>query len=739
MKVNAPANGQIFAAIIGQVNVGTKSNIAFVMASLQNIGTQNALVNGGLVYSQLNSAGTLHFIQDIVVAPSSQKTLAFINNNGNTQLNGETANTALAITSQINPVLFWVGERFMARSAVWLYDADDNILSFALPMERIQAMYDAQTANTVQSQIAIPGANGIIADLALPVMIDGVAVAWSSSHPAIVSNQGAVIRPQGQNAVVTMTFSFTVGSIQRQGTIDVTVLKEYDPADEITMTITGPSTVATGNTIQLGVSVEPNTVNPAVVWSMKNDVQGIVSISSSGVVTGLSAGEVVLVATLVDFPTVFAEATITVTLVPTIQASVLGDGFVLNDPANAKITLTANVAGTLYYVQSSSAQTAAQILASGSKRSVIVEAGTQTVELTITNANKVYFVLAVLDGSTVLSNSEALELTFAVQYQTVLVGTYAELVAALNNTNNVNITLTADIVASGTFTPTRTAAFIATFNGNGYSITGLSLVSNGNDIGMFKLLAGGAVIKNVTFVSPRISSGHINSGLIGGRVSSGGAILIENIVVTDLITTITSSQWTHGGLIGTINTANANVTIRNVKVDYTFQTSTSSISSGNVGGLVGTQFNTSTVTIQNAWVDMKVNFANTNNSGQIIAAFIGQVNSSTTTNVSYSVGGIRNIGPGTPLANAGIVYSQMNNAGANHTVTSVLVMSGSTVTQITNQISTINGATSKTASQITSQFFTSINATIGNAFVAYNPQVWAYSEQDNALSIHLPQ
>jgi hypothetical protein len=383
--------------------------------------------------------------------------------------------------------------------------------------------------------------------------------------------------------------------------------------------------------------------------------------------------------------------------------------------------------------------TAEQVLASGSKRSASVNAGTQTVELTITNANKVYFVLAVLDGSTVVSNSAAMELTFTVQYPTVLVSTYAELVAALNNTSNVNISLTADIVATGTFTPTRSAAFIATFNGNGHSITGLSLLSNGNDIGMFKLLAGGAVIKNVTFVSPRISSGHINSGLIGGRVSAGGAILIENVVVTDLITTITSSQWTHGGLIGTINTANAVVTIRNVKVEYTFQTASSSISSGNVGGLIGTQFNTSTTNIQNAWVDMKVNFANTNNSGQIIAAFIGQINASTTTNIAYSVGGIRNIGPGSPLANAGIVFSQMNNAGANHTVTSVLVMPGSTVTQITNQMTTINGATSKTATQITSQYFTTLNTTIGNAFVVYQPLVWTYSEDQNTLTFGLPQ
>lgn len=737
MSVDATAAGQIYGGAIGQVNVGTSTNLAYLMVSLRNVGTQNALVNGGLLYSQLNTSGNNHFIQNIAIIPGSDKTAAFINNNGNSQINGATTNSDQRITSEIHHVVAWLGERFILQSSVWSYDESTNALSFILPTARIQAAFDHLEANKVQAQISIPNAQNITQDLVLPTLIDGVTVTWISSNPQVISHQGLVVRPEGQNVSLTLEYRFMIGTVERVGSIEVVVIKAYDPADDILIEITGPNQVGTNQSIHLAVSVLPNTVNPAVTWSIKDNISGVVSISSQGTVTGIAVGSVTIVATLNEFPTKSAEYVVTVIQSPEFSATVVGGGFLLNDAVNSQLQVQANMAGTLVYVQDSGTLTAAQVLASANKRTVAIQSGNQNIGITVTSGTKLHVVLAVYDGEILQLVSAVSVIEFSVLAPTIYVSNYTELVAALNRTDNVNIVLTADITATGNFTPTRTQAFVNTFDGAGFKIINFSLVSSASDSGMYRNLGANAIIKNVTFVNPKVSAGHANVGLLAGRVSQAGNVLIQNIKVIGLETTVTSSQWGHGGLIGTINTNNANVTMEQIYLEYKFQTATSSISSGNLGGLVGTQFNTSTLTVRHVQIDMTVSFANTNNSGQIIGAVVGQVNTGTTTNIAYVFAGIRNVGPGNPIQNAGIVYSQMNNAGTNHTITNIIVMPNSTVVQVTNQITTINGTNSKTNAAITSEFHLSVTEVLGNRFVEQNSVAWKYESATNLLSYNV--
>lgn len=737
MTVNATAAGQIYGGAIGQVNVGTSTNLAFLMVSLRNVGTQNALVNGGLLYSQLNTSGNNHFIQNIAILPGSDKSVAFVNNNGNSQINGASTNTDLKITAEINPVLPWLGERFVEQSNVWAYNADINELRFLMPNDRIQEAQDVIIANRVEGKISIANPQNITSDLVLQTLIDGVAIEWTSSNFDVISNSGQVIRPQGQNQTVIMSYQFVVGLVERSGQIAVTVIKAYDPADEIIITITGPNQVATGQSISLQISVEPLSVNPAVTWSIKDQVNGIVSINQNGVITGLAVGSVTIVATLNEFPNKTAEYVVSVILAPEVSVSVLGGGLLVNNPTGSQVRVQANMAGTLVYVQDAGTLSAAQVLASANKRSVSVSSGSQDIGLTISSGVKLHFVLAIYDGESLIMTSSVVVVEFNLLSATVFVSNYTELVAALNRTDNVNIVLTADITATGNFTPTRTQAFVNTFDGAGFKIINFALLANASDSGMFRNLGANAIIKNVTFIDPRISTGQANVGLLAGRISQAGDIVIQNVKVIGLETTVTSSQWGHGGLIGTINTNNANVLFEQIYLEYKFQTASSSVSSGNVGGLVGTQFNTSTLTVRHAQIVMSTSFANTGNTGQIIGAVVGQVNTGTTTNIAYVYAGIRNVGPGNPLSNAGIVYSQMNNAGTNHTISNIIVMSDSTVVQVTSQITTINGTNSKTNTAITNEFHLVLTETLGNRFVSERGVAWKYVSETNTLSYRL--
>jgi hypothetical protein len=741
VKVNGTSSGGIYSAILGQMNANTTgSRIDSVLGSIRNTGSTNVLSNAGLVYGQLNTAGTNHFISRVLYPSTSAYSRAFGQNNGSSQVNGTTSNANVLVTAHIKLQSQAEATEFSTRNPIWTYNTETNQTTFVL--DQVQGILDNAKADSIVSQIAIPGSNAIYSDITLPTSIQSTNIVWTSSHPSIVTDQGVVTRPVGSNQVVTLSYELQVGNAVRQGDVQVTVIEAYDGVTPIVIDIIGATSVYQGKTAQLSVEITPITIEPKVTWSVVDGSQTLVSISPAGLVTGLAPGLATVRATLVSDPSQFNEFEITVIESPTVDVSLVGTGLVANEPANSQVYVNVNMPGTLYYVQNSVTQTPQQIISSGSKQTVVIEnPGVTQIGVTVTNGTKLQFVYVVLDGSTVIANSTVFELTFTLLLPTVMVSNYSELVTALNRTDNINITLTQDITATGTFTSTKTNAFVGTFDGQGYKITNLSISATHSDSGLFRQISGSATFKNIVFQSPRLTTNQANSALLAGRVSSSGSMLISNVVVYDFIQTITGNQWTHGGLIGTINAANAIVTVENVYLQYKVQTTSGSVSTGNIGGIVGVQSGTSSsLIVRHSLIDMDVSFANTNNTGQIIAAVVGQINSGTITNISYVYAGIRNTGAGNAIANAGIVYSQMNNAGTNHTVTSVAVLPNSQVTKLTNNYNTsINGGNSAGHANITSQFHLTMTESVGQGFVTARSTIWSYNTETNTLSFILPE
>ena len=116
-----------------------------------------------------------------------------------------------------------------------------------------------------------------------------------------------------------------------------------------------------------------------------------------------------------------------------------------------------------------------------------------------------------------------------------------------------------------------------TFDGNGYTITGLATSIEGNDVGMFGGLQGDnfVTIRNLGLVS-NLADGGNNGGNIGGLVAQLGI----RINITNSYTTgPANGRFSVGGLVGQQSRGN-------ITASYA---AGSANGNNNVGGLVGQQ------------------------------------------------------------------------------------------------------------------------------------------------------
>lgn len=125
-----------------------------------------------------------------------------------------------------------------------------------------------------------------------------------------------------------------------------------------------------------------------------------------------------------------------------------------------------------------------------------------------------------------------------------------------------NYYLTGNIDASALpFTPVGTMAdsFVGTFDGCGYTITGLNMSRPANTHnGLFGFVRDGAKIANVTLAAVIITCGDYSGALVGYALESGGGeILIQNCHSSGTMTGSVNASTSVGGLIGTVSNDNA--------------------------------------------------------------------------------------------------------------------------------------------------------------------------------------
>ena len=172
--------------------------------------------------------------------------------------------------------------------------------------------------------------------------------------------------------------------------------------------------------------------------------------------------------------------------------------------------------------------------------------------------------------------------------------TYTDLHTALEAAvNGGTVELLGDVTLTGTWTPvgTSNAPFKGTFDGKGYTITGLNIPTNDNEyVGLIGMLDGGTV-KNVKFASVSVN-GKDDVGTAVGRIINGGTVSGVQV----LGGTVSGAKRV-GGVVGSIK---ANGTVS----DCT-NAAVVTANDRNAGGIVGSAYYT--VTGQQMYITNCVN------------------------------------------------------------------------------------------------------------------------------------
>ena len=159
--------------------------------------------------------------------------------------------------------------------------------------------------------------------------------------------------------------------------------------------------------------------------------------------------------------------------------------------------------------------------------------------------------------------------------------TYTDLHTALEAAvNGGTVELLGDVTLTGTWTPvgTSNAPFKGTFDGKGYTITGLNIPTNDNEyVGLIGILDGGTV-KNVKFASVSVE-GKDDVGAAVGRIINGGTVSGVQV----LGGTVSGAKRV-GGVVGSIKASGT--------VSDCTNAATVTGSVYNVGGIVGAAYYT---------------------------------------------------------------------------------------------------------------------------------------------------
>ena len=171
---------------------------------------------------------------------------------------------------------------------------------------------------------------------------------------------------------------------------------------------------------------------------------------------------------------------------------------------------------------------------------------------------------------------------------------YTSLTDALNAAKGGGtVELLGDVTLTGTWTAvgTETETFKGTFDGKGYTITGLNIPTNGNEyVGFIGMLDGGTV-KNVKFASVSVN-GKDDVGTAVGRIINGGTVSGVQVLGGAV-----SGAKRVGGVVGSIKASGTVSDCTNAAVV--------NASDRNAGGIVGSAYYT--VTGQQMYITNCVN------------------------------------------------------------------------------------------------------------------------------------
>lgn len=208
---------------------------------------------------------------------------------------------------------------------------------------------------------------------------------------------------------------------------------------------------------------------------------------------------------------------------------------------------------------------------------------------------------------------------------------------AANAVAGASYKLTADIVwakdpTANNWTPVP--AFSGTFDGNGYSISGIYCVGE-KKVGFFSTTEATAVIKNLTIKDSYFEGDSSVAGFVGfvtpGTPDAPAYITVENCVnYADIV--VNKKEGNSGGIIGEIITTakKENLVVASVSKCVNYGSVTSKTGNGYIGGVIGRLSGGGTVS-------ECANFGTITGSSAIVGGVLGQVSYNGADDARYTV------------------------------------------------------------------------------------------------------
>ncbi len=208
---------------------------------------------------------------------------------------------------------------------------------------------------------------------------------------------------------------------------------------------------------------------------------------------------------------------------------------------------------------------------------------------------------------------------------------------AANAVAGASYKLTADIVwatapSANNWTPVP--AFSGTFDGNGYSISGIYCVGD-EKVALFATTEATAVIKNLTIKDSYFEGNSSVAGIVAfvtpGTPDAPAYLTVENCVnYADIV--VNKKDGNSGGLIGEIIATSGKGTqiVTSVSKCVNYGSVTSKTGNGYIGGVIGRLCGQSTVS-------ECANFGTITGSSAIVGGVIGQVSANGASDPAYTI------------------------------------------------------------------------------------------------------
>lgn len=358
--------------------------------------------------------------------------------------------------------------------------------TFTVQAVSVTGLSDISGASTV-----VEGYTTTLSTSVTPANATNQTITWSSSDTGVatVTSSGVVEGVSAGTATITATTAD--GGFTK--TTDITVTA-FIPSDGVTDISGGSSTLATGSTMQLSASTIPAdaTIN-TITWSSSNTA--VASVSSTGLVTGVSAGTVTIYAK--DYTEATSGITITVyTNVPVTGISAISGSSSVNVGSTITLSATVDPSGATVktITWSSSATGVATVDASGVVTGV--SAGTATITATTT------------DGS--YTATKGITVTVPVVSVTGVSLSNSTFTRAIDETIQLTATVSPPGATNSAVTWSSSSESVATVDSTGL-VTALSAgsvtITATTSDGSFTASATGTIVKPVTDFTITSASG----------------------------------------------------------------------------------------------------------------------------------------------------------------------------------------------------------------------------------------